>query len=102
MVKNLNAEEQYVELENGRKINYDKLLVASGARPKKWKYDQDGVFSVREFADVEKIKNYTEGKDIKDVVIVGGNFIGTESSSSIKDAFKDSNVTILNRNDFLF
>ena len=39
MVKNLNAEEQYVELENGKKINYDKLLVASGARPKKWKHD---------------------------------------------------------------
>jgi pyruvate/2-oxoglutarate dehydrogenase complex dihydrolipoamide dehydrogenase (E3) component len=60
------------------------------------------VYSVRDFQDVDKIKSYAGDKNIRDVFIIGGSFIGTEASSCVKDAFKEANVTILNRSKFLF
>ena len=62
--------------------------------------DLKGVLTMRSYQDFEKIK--ARVKDAKDIVIVGGSFIGLESASNLKKANKNAKITIIDNTEFPF
>ena len=68
-----------VELSDGRKLSYDKLLLTTGARVRKLNCpgaDLPGVFYLKTIADVDLLQaEFLAGKRI---AIVGGGYIGLE------------------------
>lgn len=95
-VTNVNAKDKSVNFD-GSSINYDKLLVATGGRPRVPLVEGvnlENVFTLRNYGDLEKIKK--SSTNAKNVVIIGSSFIGTEAASSYKNEFKDKvNVTVV-------
>ncbi len=89
-VKNLQTGEEYEE-------PYDKLVLSPGASPIMPRsikgIDRDNVFSVRNVVDISAVKDYLDSRDARDVVVVGGGFIGIEVAENLKQAGK--NVTIV-------
>ena len=68
---------------------YDKLLLSPGAspvRPPLDGIDGEGIFTLRNVADTDRIKSYMEEKGIKDAVVVGGGFIGLEMAENLHNA----------------
>ena len=71
--------EEYVE-------TYDKLLLSPGASPISPKIkgiDLEGIFTLRNVADTDAIKNYLETHDINNAVVVGAGFIGLEMAENL-------------------
>lgn len=59
--------------------SYDKLLLSPGAspvRPPLPGIDTEGIFTLRNVNDTDRIKSYMQQKAVKRAVIVGGGFIG--------------------------
>lgn len=73
---------QYVE-------SYDKLLLSPGASPVVPPLpgiDSEGIFTLRNVADTDRIKSYMTDHDVKRAVIVGGGFIGLEMAENLMHA----------------
>ena len=69
--------------------NYDKLLLSPGAspvRPPLSGIDSEGIFTLRNINDTDRIKKYVAEKGVKRAVIVGGGFIGLEMAENLKHA----------------
>jgi 3-phenylpropionate/trans-cinnamate dioxygenase ferredoxin reductase component len=80
--------------ENGTKFPFSRLALTTGARPRKLKLpgsDLDGILYLRSADDAEDMKRRMEFA--KNVVVVGGGFIGLEAAVSAKSFGK--NVTVL-------
>ncbi len=63
---------------------YDRLLLATGARsfvPPIKGSQLKGVFTLREIADADSIKEYC--KDLKNLAVIGGGLLGLETAHSI-------------------
>ena len=68
---------------------YDKLLLSPGAspvRPPLPGIDSDGIFTLRNINDTDRIKRYVTDRGVKRAVIVGGGFIGLEMAENLKHA----------------
>ncbi len=66
--------------------NYDKLLLSPGAkaiRPSLEGIDNEGIFTIRNVEDTDKIKQYVTSYSIEDVVIIGAGFIGLEMAENL-------------------
>ena len=71
--------ERVVELSDGRKLDYDKLLLATGARVRRLKCpgaDLPGVHYLKTIADVDGLQDVFQAG--KRIAIVGGGYIGLE------------------------
>jgi len=71
--------ERMIELSNGRRIAYDKLLLATGARVRRLKCpgaDLPGVHYLKTIADVDGLQAVFQAG--KRIAIVGGGYIGLE------------------------
>jgi len=80
-----------VRLEDGSTLHYDKLCVASGAKPRKPQIkgvDSKNVFFIRNNQDQGHVKE--KCASAKSVVVLGGKFIGSESAAAIKGKYKDA------------
>lgn len=66
---------------------YDKLVLSPGATPVLPKniggITGENVFTVRNVVDIEKLKNYIDEKQIEEVAVVGGGFIGIEVAENL-------------------
>ena len=75
-----------VELEGGEKIDYDKLLISTGSRPRRLSIpgsDLNGIHYLRTIEDVDGIRaSMSEGANL---VIVGGGYIGLEVAAVGKE-----------------
>ena len=83
-----------VELEDGTKIGYGKLVWATGGRPRRLTcdgHDLEGVHTVRDRADVDRMKSELE--TVNEVVVIGAGYIGLEAASVMRK--KDKRVTVL-------
>lgn len=81
----------HVRTSDGREYteSYDKLLLSPGAspvRPPLPGIDSEGIFTLRNVADTDKIKNYMQAHPVKRAVIVGGGFIGLEMAENLHHA----------------
>jgi NADH oxidase (H2O2-forming) len=85
-----------VSLNNGDAVKYDKLVLATGSSPISLPIpglDKGNVFAARK--DVAYLRNMLSVlNNAKDIVIIGGGFIGVEFADECKKG-RDSNVTIV-------
>ncbi|QWC83952.1 FAD-dependent oxidoreductase [Nocardioidaceae bacterium] len=86
-----------VELEDGEEVAYDRLALATGARPVPLAVpgaDLAGVHLLRSLADVEAIRaDLALTGDGAPVVMVGGGYVGLEAAASLRGLGHD--VTVL-------
>lgn len=80
-----------VRTKDGKEYNehYDKLLLSPGASPVVPPLEgitSDGIFTLRNVNDTDKIKDYINRKSVKRAVIVGAGFIGLEMAENLKHA----------------
>jgi 3-phenylpropionate/trans-cinnamate dioxygenase ferredoxin reductase component len=81
VVASIDRSARMVATSDGRKLRYDKLLLATGAKPRLLSVDgADGVVYLRNFEDAVALRNrFQTGRRI---AIIGGGFIGLELASS--------------------
>ncbi|MEI8059481.1 MAG: FAD-dependent oxidoreductase, partial [Ferruginibacter sp.] len=78
-VKNLSSGEVYYE-------NYDKLVLSTGAspiRPPLPGIDNDGILTLRNVTDTDRIKEYVQRFPNGKAVIIGAGFIGLEMAENL-------------------
>jgi len=103
-VVDIDKEKKLVKTEQGLEFAYQKLILATGSVPFVPKfihgYDLKNIFYIK------KSYNYInslfeELKDKKNIIIVGGGFIGAEVAEQLAK-FKKKNVTIIEKEDLCF
>jgi len=77
-----------IRREDGSEYNetYDKLLLSPGASPVKPPLEgisSEGIFTLRDVADTDRIKNYLGTHNVQKAVIVGAGFIGLEMAENL-------------------
>jgi NADPH-dependent 2,4-dienoyl-CoA reductase/sulfur reductase-like enzyme len=85
----------------GEPLHYDKLLIATGATPRRLRVpgaDLDGVFALRTLEDSERIRH--AAGTAERAVVVGGGFIGMEAAASLRRLGLD--VTLIHLGGGLF
>jgi 3-phenylpropionate/trans-cinnamate dioxygenase ferredoxin reductase subunit len=90
----LDLRNRQIELATGGTEPFDKLLIATGARPLTLRVPGahlPGIFYLRTLADARAIR--TASKSASNVVVVGAGFIGAEVAASCK--MRGLNVTVL-------
>ena len=90
-VKNLNTGEIFEE-------SYDKLLIATGAKPV-WP-DLPGIrseklFTLRTVEDTFRIREFVEKNQPKSVVLAGGGYIGLELAENFREMGMDVTICLL-------
>lgn len=81
-VSRIDPNAKTIQLENGENLRYDKLLLATGGKPRTLNIegaDLANIFTLREQADADRIIQ-VEGKR---AVIIGSSFIGMEAAYSL-------------------
>lgn len=70
-------------LEDGRRLDFDGLVIATGVRPRTWAGDLplSGVHTVRTIDDAEALRHDLD-RGPRDVVVIGGGFIGSETAAT--------------------
>jgi 3-phenylpropionate/trans-cinnamate dioxygenase ferredoxin reductase component len=93
-VASVDAASRTVVTDTGAQLHYDKLLIATGSKPRRLGVpgaDLDGVYYLRKVEDSERIK--IEFARAKRVVIIGAGWIGLETAAAARAAGLD--VTLL-------
>ena len=81
----VHAAEKVVELESGERVSYDKLLIATGGRNRRFPIpglDLEGVYDLRTVDDCDRIR--AESTPGRRAVVVGMGFIGSEVAASLR------------------
>ncbi len=76
-------------------VPYDKLVLCTGAVPRRPPIpgvDLDGVQSLSEMRDADKLRELRDSGKVKDVVIVGGGLIGIEVCEALVESGMNVNV----------
>lgn len=69
--------------------NYDKLLLSPGSTPvvpPLKGIESEGIFTLRNVTDTDRIKNYLLTHRVQNAVVVGGGFIGLEMAENLQNA----------------
>ena len=92
----IDAVSKKVNLDNRKKIGYDKLILATGSRPASIPVKGaklNGVYQIRK--DIKYLKNLRKAIiKAKNIVIIGGGFIGVELAEELS-AMKGKNISIV-------
>ncbi|HKU89653.1 MAG TPA: FAD-dependent oxidoreductase [Steroidobacteraceae bacterium] len=86
-VSNLDATAHRVEVTDGSHFEYEKLLLATGSRPRLLPVmgsELAGVYYLRTVADVDRLR--AEMRPGRRAVIIGGGYIGLEVASTCREA----------------
>ncbi|MDO6761308.1 FAD-dependent oxidoreductase [Tamlana sp. 2_MG-2023] len=98
-VSSINREEQNLTLEDGSTQAYDKLVIATGARPFippiKGIETAKNCFAMRTALDAVNIRKAFNQSTKKRVVVIGGGYIGLETAASLKKL--GAQVTVIER-----
>ncbi|MCF6221083.1 MAG: FAD-dependent oxidoreductase [Robiginitomaculum sp.] len=97
-VDTIHPKDRLVFLDGGDTLQYDKLILATGARPRELPIpgaDLPNVFYLRSADDVLKIKAEIDAG--KKAVIIGGGYIGLETAASLRK--QGMTVTVLEMED---
>ncbi len=103
-VVDIDKERKLVKTEHGSEFTYRKLILATGSVPFVPTfipgYDLKNIFYIKK--SYNYINNlFKELKDKKNIIIVGGGFIGAEVAEQLAK-FDDKNVTIVEKEDLCF
>lgn len=100
-VTKVDAQNKSVILENGNKLEYEKLVLATGGIPKRIPIpgsDLKNVLVLRQISDTKAINEAVgneegdESKKSKNVVVIGSSFIGMEAAIALS---KRANVSVV-------
>lgn len=83
-VVGINREARAVVLANGTKLDYQRLVLATGSMPRRLHLDGadlPNVASLSDYADLERLRKLLPG--VRRAVLIGGGFIGLELASSL-------------------
>jgi NADPH-dependent 2,4-dienoyl-CoA reductase/sulfur reductase-like enzyme len=100
-VARVDSRERAVEIVDGPRHRYRKLLIASGARARRLDSpgsNLPGVFSLRSLSDSTVIRE--AANQAREALVVGGGFIGMEVAASLRHIGLE--VTLINRASGLF
>lgn len=93
IVERIDTSNNIIVLDDSKKIKYEKLLIATGAKPfippihGKFK---EGVFALRTLKELKYIKRYL--LDIDRVAIIGGGLLGLEAAWALKELGKQVSI----------
>ena len=93
-VKAIDEKEKEVELSDGTKLKYTKLIYALGSEcfvPPIPGADREGVIAIRRMSDIEKIESMLE--HVNHAVVIGGGVLGLEAAWELRKLKKE--VTVL-------
>lgn len=93
-VTSIDTKEQQVELDDGMKMKYTKLIIAVGSEcfvPPIKGADKENVIAIRRIADIQKINRLLP--DTKKVAVIGGGVLGLEAAWEFKKS--KCEVTVL-------
>ena len=79
LVKNLQTQQMFIDF-------YDKLMIATGTKPfipPIPGLHLDNIYTLKTMGDGRSIKEKVESEDVRDVVIVGGGYIGVEVAEAM-------------------
>jgi NADPH-dependent 2,4-dienoyl-CoA reductase/sulfur reductase-like enzyme/rhodanese-related sulfurtransferase len=82
----INRKEKSVNTSKGEIIPYDRLDIATGAKPFSPKIEgikNANVFTVRHLYDAEAIRAYIKKHKVKKAIVAGGGFIGIEMAEGL-------------------
>jgi len=99
-VASVDPSSHIITLESGETIEYDRLVIASGAHafvPPIPGVGLNGVFSVRSAGDALAVREWVKGKER--AVVIGGGLLGLETARGLRHAGLD--VTVLEFEDRL-
>ena len=84
-VERVDTATRRLQLRGGDEIEYERLLIATGANPRMLEVpgaDLDGVLYLRSLDDSKRIRAYSESRS--KAVVIGSGFIGMEVASSLR------------------
>ncbi|RCW50795.1 MULTISPECIES: NAD(P)/FAD-dependent oxidoreductase [unclassified Halanaerobium] len=93
----INSDKKELILSSGEKISYDKLLIATGSSPKMPDYngkELKGVFNLRDYGDVIKIKSYLNDVRVEHCFILGGGLVGMKATEAFYNLNKKVTIII--------
>lgn len=99
-VAGIDTTAQRLVFEDGAKLGFDRLILATGSRPRTLPLDGAklaGVFSLRTVADARAIRDHAA--QAENVVVLGGGFIGLEIAATL--AAGGRKVTVVEAQDRL-
>ena len=102
LANGLDTKSRTVTLQNGQSLKYDKVLIATGLRPNphsNFSKQSKNVFYLREATDNVRIQGYFGGLEStpRNIVVIGGGFVGFETAGAVKSKYKEANVTVVTR-----
>lgn len=90
-VLNIERKEKIVYTKNGKSYGYEKLVIATGSAPVSLPIrgmDKEGIYSI--YKDMEYLKKIVENvKKSKNILILGGGFIGIEFADEVSKLNKN-------------
>lgn len=89
----LDPNENLLTLADGSRLEYDRLLLATGARPfvpPVEGTDKEGVFTLRTLEDAQTIKDYA--RRTSQAVVIGGGLLGLETARALSEAGPSAHV----------
>ncbi len=98
-VSEINTDQKTLQFDDGRTLNYDKLVLATGSKSNKFGWpgqDLPGVQGLYSYQDLELLEENT--KSIRQAVIVGGGLIGIELGEML--ASRNISTTFLIREEY--
>ena len=85
-VVSLNLDEKTVNLEDGEKVVYEKLLLATGGKPfvpKMEGQEKDGVFTFTNIAEAQRLAAKIDSIQAKSAVVIGAGLIGISVTEAL-------------------
>ena len=76
-----------VALDAGERVHYDRLAIATGARPRIADFEgatAPHVFTLHTLEDAERLKAYLRDKQPKRAVVIGAGYIGLETADALR------------------
>lgn len=109
-VLTINPDKKQISLASKNVIYYDKLVIATGAlqlRPDIKGILGGNIFSLNSLLSAQRISDYFKGTEAKNIIILGGGFIGLRTAEALsnhntKITVIDNSSHILNDFDFDF
>lgn len=80
--------------------NYDKLVLSPGANPILENIngiENSNVFTIRNVGDIDNLNKFVKSIDTKDILVVGGGFIGIETAENLRLAGYNVSIVIASK-----
>ena len=97
----VDTKQKAIELSDGREVPYDKMVLAVGATqvvPQIEGHELEGVFTLRQVPDAERIRAFIDERKPKRLVFIGAGFISLETATLLSASRPDyDDMTVVGR-----